>query len=315
MNSNQISLIIPFLNESENIPVLCNEINAFAESNKGRIELEVIFVNDGSTDNSRDVLIEQNFVCRCKLIQLSKNQGSHIAFRAALQHTSFDIVTQTSSDLQNPLELIKDMLEAMNRSGKKFVIAKRTNVDKVGFFEKSFSRFYTFLIRKYAIASYPEGGFDIFMIDATMKKLMNNNVENNSSILLQLLSFGFKHEVVGYQKKDRFSGKSKWTLSKKIKLLIDSFIAFSYTPIRFVSMMGIIFFVIGIFWTIYIVTRKILFDDLATGWPALTSILFLGFGITNIALGIIAEYLWRTLDASRKRPVFIIDEIIEINKH
>jgi dolichol-phosphate mannosyltransferase len=69
---------------------------------------------------------------------------------------------------------------------------------------------------------------------------------------------------------------------------------------------------IGIFWTIYIVSRKLLYNDIASGWPALTSILLLGFGITNIGLGIIAEYLWRTLDASRKRPVFIIDEIIEL---
>lgn len=96
--------------------------------------------------------------------------------------------------------------------------------------------------------------------------------------------------------------------------MIDSFVAFSYAPIRFVSFVGILFFMIGIFWTIYIISRKILVNDLESGWPMLTSILLLGFGITNIGLGIIAEYLWRTLDASRKRPVFIIDEIMELNK-
>ncbi|WP_202915868.1 hypothetical protein [Pontibacter pamirensis] len=106
-------------------------------------------------------------------------------------------------------------------------------------------------------------------------------------------------------------GKLKWTLSKKIKLLIDSFVAFSFAPIRLVSFIGVVFFLLGILWTGYIVFRKVMFDDLASGWPALLSILMVGFGITNISLGIIAEYLRRTLDASRKRPVFVIDEIVE----
>ena len=78
--------------------------------------------------------------------------------------------------------------------------------------------------------------------------------------------------------------------------------------------LGLLFFIVGILWTVYIILRKLIFNDLAAGWPALMSILMIGFGITNISLGIIAEYLWRTLDASRKRPVFIIDEIIELNK-
>jgi dolichol-phosphate mannosyltransferase len=77
--------------------------------------------------------------------------------------------------------------------------------------------------------------------------------------------------------------------------------------------LGIIFFVFGLVWTVYIITRKLIYDDLVSGWPAITSILLLGFGITNIGLGIIAEYLWRTLDVSRKRPVFIVNEVHELN--
>lgn len=99
-----------------------------------------------------------------------------------------------------------------------------------------------------------------------------------------------------------------------MKLFIDSFVAFSFAPIRLVSMVGISFFIVGVFWTTYIILRKLIFNDLASGWPALMSILTIGFGITNISLGIIAEYLWRTLDASRKRPLFIIDEVIQLKQ-
>ncbi|MCH7535380.1 MAG: glycosyl transferase family 2, partial [Bacteroidetes bacterium] len=102
-----------------------------------------------------------------------------------------------------------------------------------------------------------------------------------------------------------------WTIKKKLKLFIDSFVAFSYLPIRLVSIVGIAFFTTGILWAGYVVLRTILYNDLYTGWPTLIATLMIGFGITNIGLGIVAEYLWRTLDASRNRPVFVIDELIE----
>lgn len=98
-------------------------------------------------------------------------------------------------------------------------------------------------------------------------------------------------------------------------MFIDSFVAFSYAPIRFVTLVGIFLFLLGLLWTGYIIVRKIVYNDLNGGWPALVSILTIGFGITNISLGIMAEYLWRTLDNSRKRPVFIINEIIEIKNN
>ncbi len=94
--------------------------------------------------------------------------------------------------------------------------------------------------------------------------------------------------------------------------LFSSFVAFSYFPIRMVSLVGVAFFLLGVIFWSYLIFRKFFIGDLTQGWPLLGSILMLGFGLTNISLGIIAEYLWRTLDASRKRPVFIIDEIIKL---
>ena len=126
---------------------------------------------------------------------------------------------------------------------------------------------------------------------------------------------GFKQSFIEYTKDQRKQGTSKWTLSKKLKVLIDSFVSFSYLPIRMVSLVGISFFILGICWALFISVRKLMFNDLATGWPALLSVLMIGFGVTNIGLGIIAEYLWRTFDVSRNRPVFIVDEIIDSKNH
>ena len=168
-------------------------------------------------------------------------------------------------------------------------------------------------MKKYAIASYPEKGFDIVMFNKKVQLCLNQTIESNSSVFLQILILGFKQSSISYKKESRKKGKSKWTLSKKIKLLVDSFIAFSYAPIRFVTLIGTTLFIIGLIWTGYIITRKLVYNDLEEGWPALISILTIGFGITNISLGIIAEYLWRTLDSARKRPVFIINEITDLS--
>jgi dolichol-phosphate mannosyltransferase len=169
-------------------------------------------------------------------------------------------------------------------------------------------------MKKFVNANFPGKGFDIVFFNKKVKENLDRNIEQNSSIQLQILSLGYNTEHIYYDKQERKRGKSKWTTAKKIKLLIDSFVAFSYAPIRLVSMVGILFFLGGSLWSVYIILRKLILDDLASGWPMLMSILLIGFGITNISLGIIAEYLWRTLDASRKRPVFIIDKIIELKQ-
>ncbi len=308
--SRTLSIIIPIYNEADGIPHLVSTLNSFFDENN-EIPIEIIFVNDGSSDASLQILENQKIKSfKSKIISFSKNFGSHAALRAGILHSSSELVTFTYADLQDPLELIYQLYDKCNE-GYDIVWATRAQTNN-SIFETIFSRSYAKLMQKFAYKDFPDKGFDIVCFSKSIKEELNKNIEANSNIFLQILGFGFKQSTIYYTKNDRKIGKSKWTFSKKIKLMIDSFVAFSYAPIRLVSFVGILFFMIGIFWTLYIVSRKLLYNDVASGWPALTSILLLGFGITNIGLGIIAEYLWRTLDASRKRPVFIIDKIIEL---
>lgn len=307
-----VSVIIPIFNEYEGIPFLVDSLNEFFGQHS-HLNAEVIFVNDGSRDNSVERLSGMSHkTYKAKVISFSRNFGSHAALRAGISHASGEYICFNYADLQDPLELILQMKELMDQ-GHDIIWAQREST-KVPWGEKMFSKFYAYLMQKFAFKNFPEKGFDIVMFNRKVAAEVNKNVEANSSIFLQILGMGFRQTNITYKKRERKTGVSKWTLSKKIKLFIDSFVAFSYAPIRFVTIIGIIFFIIGIFWTLYIVVRKIFFQDLAAGWPALMSILMIGFGITNISLGIIAEYLWRTLDASRKRQVFIIDEIKDLNK-
>lgn len=307
-----LSVIIPVLNEQENVEHLINRLNSFFQVRR-HLKPEVIFVNDGSTDLTAARLKDGNHCAYTgKIISFSKNFGSHAALRAGIQQAQGDYVTFMYADLQDPLELLDAMLAEISLKGAEICWAQRNSTENSKT-ERLFSQGYAYLMQKYAVAEFPRNGFDIVMFSKKVQTCLNANIEHNSSLFIQILSLGFKQVAVKYDKQARAFGKSKWTLAKKIKLLIDSFVAFSFAPIRLVSLIGILFFFFGTIWTLYIIFRKVVFDDLASGWPALMSILMLGFGITNISLGIIAEYLWRTLDASRKRPVYVIDEVAEIN--
>jgi dolichol-phosphate mannosyltransferase len=305
-----ISIIIPFLNESGNIPNLIEEINKFLNKNETLI-IEVIFVNDGSTDDSIQILRSHKLnTFSSKIISFSKNFGSHAALRAGILNSNGEFITFIYADLQDPIDLISE-LYLKCKFDFDICWAKRNNVTNSKF-DKIFSLFYSRLMKIFATSLYPENGFDIVMFNEKVKEQLNNSIQANSSIFLQILTLGFNQTEILYEKVERKVGKSKWSIKKKIKLFIDSFVSFSYAPIRLVSITGFLFFFTGILWTFYIIIRKLMMNDLPEGWPALTSILLLGFGITNISLGIIAEYLWRTLDEARKRPVFIIDEIIKL---
>lgn len=306
-----ISLIVPFLNEQDNIERLVSALQRYF-SGLPDIAVEVLFVDDGSTDQSAALLKQaKHQAYMAKVIRLSKNYGSHAALRAGILHATGQRITFLPADLQDPLALV-EYLYRKSQEGYDIVWAARNEVS-AGFGERIFSQTYAWLMRRFVARNFPANGFDIVMFNTKVQHELNQSIEANSSIFLQILTLGFKATSVSYNKEARQAGQSKWTLSKKIKLFIDSFVAFSYAPIRWVSLAGIILMVLGSCGALYIVGRTILFRDLNPGWPALISVLMLGFGLTNVSLGIIAEYLWRTLDASRKRKVFIIDEIVDLS--
>jgi glycosyltransferase involved in cell wall biosynthesis len=301
----KVSIIIPFYNEEENVKDLILYLNKKIAKKEN---YEIVFVNDGSDDETEKLIkTNDSILFKYKIVSLSKNCGSHIAIRAGIQQASYDIVAIFSFDLQEPFEIIQRM-ENEIKNGKDIVFAYK-KVQKRSAIGLFFSKQYSRLMKKYVNKDFPKEGINNFMCNKKVKDQINCNIESNSSIFLQVLSLGFNRTFIPYELNARNKGKSKWTLKKKIKLLLDSFISFSYFPIRLVSLMGIILFLIGIIYAIIILILKLCGNNMPLGFPTLIVIILLGFGCTNISLGIISEYLWRTLDASRKRPVFIIKDI------
>ena len=306
-----VSIVIPFLNEAEGIQLCCKTMDDRIATLSFPVEL--VFVDDGSTDESVLLLKQYTFqnVHNVKLVKLSKNYGSHAAIRAGIQNSSFDICTWLGSDLQEPFELIPMSYELICQGYDAVYVDKKTvNVSRGN---RLFSKVYSRLMQKYAVKEYSSGGTSVIVFNGKIKKYLNENVESNSSIMLQIMDAGFHHTTISLDFAERSAGVSKWTLSKKLKLFIDSFVAFSFMPIRLVSIVGILMFFLGILLGIGTIINRFLNPSVPVGYSTLVSIIAVGFGITNISLGIIAEYLWRTYDAARKRPAFIVAEVGNLN--
>lgn len=302
----KVSIIVPIYYNELNIPQLYEQMKEKILS-RTDFEAEIVCVDDGSKDGSYKALLElREKDNRFKVVKLSRNFGSHTAILAGFAHATGDCMTMVAADLQEPLEIIIEMYEKW-KQGKKVVIAVRKDRED-GFFQKLFSNTYYSLMQKYALKDMPSGGFDCFFIDKKVRDVLVSMNEKNSSIVGQVLWAGFEMDKIYYVRKKREIGESKWTLSKKIKLFIDSFMAFSYVPIRFISTLGIFISIVGFILAVFLIVNKFMFNVPVQGWTTMMITLLMLSGIQMLTLGVIGEYLWRNFDESRGRPTYIVEE-------
>lgn len=155
----------------------------------------------------------------------------------------------------------------------------------------------------------PVGGCDCYLIDRKVIEVLKLLDEKNSSLTMQVLWAGFQTDRIYFHRRNREIGKSRWTLAKKVKLVMDSMMSFSYFPIRFMSGIGFMFFLISIVWILEVIYEAVAIGTPIRGWASLMCLILFASGMIMVMLGMIGEYIWRTLDASRNRPPFIIDEV------
>lgn len=308
---NLISIVVPVYNNAASLPDLLARFQALAAKDSA-CRYEFIFVDDGSCDESYPLLQtlarQEN---RIRIVKLSRNFGSNAAIMAGLTQARGQAVAAIAADLQDPPELITEMLDCW-RAGAKVVLAARRGRDD-GFLSNLLSDLFYALFRRFAIPSMPKRGFDFFLIDRQVCDQVNRIQEHNVYLMGLILWLGFQPAVVYYdrQKRERRYGRSMWTLRRKIKYFIDSFVAFSYFPVRAASLMGIGLSVLGALYAVVILFLRLFYAIEAHGWASLMIVLLLVSGIQMLLLGILGEYLWRNLDETRKRPPFIIEAIIE----
>jgi glycosyltransferase involved in cell wall biosynthesis len=308
----KLSIIVPVYYNASSLPELHQELLKAVDQLEGT-ETEMVFVDDGSRDESFEVLSSLATTDRrCKLVKLSRNYGSPVAVLAGLQWCSGDCATIISADLQDPPSLIPQMHKYW-REGYSAVLAVRDSREDPPS-TKLFAAVFHRLMKRFALKDYPPGGCDLALIDRRVIDVLINMQEKNSNLLTQILWTGYSHKLIPYKREERKVGKSRWTFSKRLKLLIDSFTAFSYLPLRLMSLMGFVIAAVGFLYAILIIIRRMTHGAEIEGWTSLMVVVLVISGALLISMGILGEYLWRVLEEVRRRPTFLVERTIGFDK-
>ena len=306
-----VSIVVPVYHNAPSLPELHGRFDQLAHAHPADA-FEFVFVDDGSRDDSYAVLLALAAVdARVRVVKLSRNFGSNAALMAGLTHARGEAIAAISADLQDPPELIGAMLDRWH-SGRKVVLAAREGRDDPGLTSLLSDAFYG-LFRRLAIPSMPRRGFDFFLIDRQVCDLINGIQENNAYLMGLILWLGFEPEVLHYRRRGREAkyGRSMWTLTKKLKYFADSFVAFSYAPIRAASFLGMSLSFVGLIYAIVVVFAKLAYGFPVQGYASLMVAFLIISGAQLMMTGILGEYLWRNLDETRRRPRFIVEKVVE----
>ncbi len=305
----RVSVVVPVYCNAESLPDLHKRLASVADSAPSD-SFEFLFVDDGSSDASWEVLRGlQAADPRVTLVKLSRNFGSNQALLAGLSHAQGDAIATLAADLQDPPELVLEMLSHW-KAGRKVVLAARRNRFDPGLTNLFADAFYA-LFRRFAIASMPRRGFDFFLIDRSVCELVNRIQENNTYLMGLILWLGFDPACVYYDRAARQQryGGSRWTGRRKVNYFVDSFVAFSYAPLRAASLLGLAIAALGVAYAVFVVVLRVTRGFEVQGWASLMVALLVLSGVQLFVTGVLGEYLWRTLDETRRRPRFIVEEV------
>jgi glycosyltransferase involved in cell wall biosynthesis len=304
-----VSIVVPVYNEEDNLPEFLHRaqgVNGLLA--KQNLQLEVVIVDDHSSDRTQEVARElMRTHDRIQYMRLSRNCGSHSAIAAGMLACKGDCAIAMAVDLQDPPELIPLLVERW-QAGHDVVWAGRSHREGESFSRLFFSGLYYRLMSICGLPEMPEKGADVVLVDRKVIDAYNAIPEKHTSILGMILWMGFRQTSIEYIKQARRSGRSKWTLAKKVKLAIDSIVSFSYLPIRVMTIFGFFMASAGmVYATIVVIGRLLGWVSAGTGFAALMTVVLVGQGAILLMLGILGEYLWRTFDESRGRPRYIVE--------
>lgn len=309
-----LSLIIPVYFNEENLPVTWAAVSETLAGLPEGMEWEVVFVEDGSGDGSYAALLalRDAHPDRVRIVKFTRNFGQVAAILAGFQLARGDCCVVMSADLQDPPELILEMVKRWNGGERKIVLANRENRED-GFFARATSRAFYAMMRRYAIPNMPDGGFDFFLIDRRVMDIINDADEKNSFLQGQVLWTGYSPDLIPYTRRKREIGQSRWSLSKKIKYFIDGFVSYTETPIRMITLVGLCISAVSFAYAALILLLKLFWSISVQGWAPLMIIMLMFGGVQLVMLGVIGEYIWRNSHETRKRPSFVIESELDVD--
>lgn len=305
----KISIIVSCYNEEKALPLFYEEIEKVKKQDFQNVEFEYIFVNDGSSDKTLDIikkLSEKD--TKVKYISFSKNFGKESAMYAGLEASTGDYVTLMDADLQDPPSLLRNMYDTIKNDGYDCVGTRRVTRKGEPPIRSFFARIFYKLINKMSKVEMVDGARDYRLMTKQMKDAIISMKEYNR-YSKGLFSFvGFNTKWIEYENIERVAGETKWSFWKLFKYAIEGITAFSTVPLVLASAIGIIFCLISFLMIIVIIVKTLILGDETSGWPSLVCIIFMVSGIQLFSIGIIGQYLAKTYLEVKKRPIYIIKE-------
>jgi len=300
-----VSIIVPFLNEEENLPELYTRLSAVFE---GRSEMaELIFVDDGSTDGSFQCLEKLRTVDpSIRILQLSRNFGHQAAITAGLDHVTGDAAVIMDADLQDPPEVLPNLL-AKWHEGFEVVYAVRRKREGEGFCKKLLAAGFYRIFRQLCSVDVPVDAGDFRLIDRSVVDALSGMRESHRYMRGMVSWIGFRQCAVEYDRAARLAGETKYPVLKSLKLAWDGITSFSAKPLQWMMNLGLIVALISALLAFRIIWLKLSGDGaLVSGWASLSVlILFLG-GVQLAAIGLLGQYVSRVFDEAKGRPLYIL---------
>ena len=304
----QLGVVIPVYNEAACLRTLHERLTTVLRSLN--LEWQIVYVNDGSTDDSGRILTELGFGDeRVSVIELSRNFGKEASMTAGLDMVSAEAVVIMDADLQHPPEVIAEFV-TLWRAGADVVVGKRRDRAYDQLWKRIGARFFYTLLSGHANIDIPRDVGDFRLMSKPAVLSLRRLRESHRFMKGLFAWIGFDSHVVEYDCLERESGQSKWGLPKMFNLALEGLTSFSIRPLRIASVIGALTASLSLVYGLWITLRTMFFGDPVPGYPSLmVMILFLG-GLQLLALGIIGEYVGRTFDESKDRPVYVVRGVI-----
>ena len=303
--SKKVSVIIPCYNESEGLNLFFNELTNYLPE---KYVYEIIFVNDGSNDETLEIIKEiKKSNPTVHYISFSRNFGHQNALKAGFDLASGDCAICLDADLQHPPELIPQLIEKWEE-GYESVVTKRSDHDSISGFKRTTSKMFYRLTNRLSDIKLENGVADFRLLDRKILDALKNFSEDQIFLRAVIQWLGFKQITIPYKAGERIAGDSKYTLKKMFSFALSGITAFSVKPLRFSIYLGLIFALFSFIYGIYALVVFLFTDNALPGWTSiLMSVLLIG-GLNLLMLGIIGEYLGKLFIENKKRPNYIISE-------
>ena len=303
----KISLVVPCYNEEEVIKLFYEEIQKIKKDFKN-VVFEIIFVNDGSSDKTLELMRELSKNDDVRYVSFSRNFGKEAAMYAGLEASVGDYVAIMDADLQDPPALLKEMYNILETKEYDSVATRRVTRKGEPVIRSFFARMYYKMINKISKTEIVDGARDFRLMTRQMVNSVLSLKEYNRFSKGIFSWVGYRTKWLEYENVERAAGETKWSFWKLFLYSLESIVAFSTVPLSIASVMGILFCFVAFIMIIFIIVRTLMYGDPTSGWPSMVCIMFFIGGVQLLCLGIMGQYLAKAYLEVKKRPIYIVQE-------